>query len=105
MEPRIKTAFEKLINSELIKDIYPMVDHIDITDMVEHPLYYGDILSIKIFLNDPSITKDNMFQSDFDPHYLADKHIRGLSKYLGLDIVDVTFKVYNPDGKLIFNWS
>ncbi len=105
MESRIKSSFEKLINSELIKDVYPMVDHIDVTEIVEHPLFYGYKMFINIFLNDPSINKNNMYNSNFDPHYLADKHIKSLSKYIGVDLVDVNFKVYSPDGELILNWS
>ncbi len=75
----------------MVKNIYPMIDHIDIISVEEHPLYVGYIMSIKIYLNDPSINEDNMYELNFDPHYLAEYYIKKYSKYFGLDLVNVTF--------------
>ena len=82
-----------------------MIDHIDITSVDEHPLYVGYIMLIKIYLNDPSINKENMYELNFDPHYLADKHIRDLSKYLSIDISSIFFTVHNLEGDLIHEWN
>ena len=46
-----------------------------------------------------------MYEKDFDPHYLTDIYIKELSKYLGLDMIKVNFKLYNPDGDLLLNWD
>ena len=62
-------------------------------------------MSVNIFLNDSSITKHNMYEKDFDPHYLTDKYIKDLSKYLGLDMFNIKFKLYGPDGNLLLNWD
>jgi hypothetical protein len=105
MEERLIKGFEKLINSDIIKDVYPMIDHIDITSLDEHPLYAGNIMSIRIYLNDPSINKDNMFDLDFDPHWLTDYYINDFSKYLGLNLVNIAFSVYGPDDNLITYWD
>jgi hypothetical protein len=51
MDKRLVKGFEKLINSDVIKNIYPMIDHIDIDSVDEHPLYVGYIMFIKIYLN------------------------------------------------------
>jgi hypothetical protein len=105
MEERLIKGFEKLINSDVIKNIYPMIDHIDITGVDEHPLYVGYIMFIKIYLNDPSINKDNMYELNFDPHYLAEHHIKQFSKYLGINLVNIYFAVYGPDNNLITYWG
>ena len=105
MKEKLIKGFEKLINSDVIKNIYPMIDQIDSTSGDEHPLYVGDILSIKIYLNDPSINEDNMYELNFDPHYLAEYYIKKYSKYFGLDLVNVTFAVYGPDNNLITYWG
>ena len=105
MGERLIKGFERLINSDVIKNIYPMIDHIDITSLDEHPLYAGNIMSIKIYLNDPSINEDNMFDLDFDPHWLTDHYIKDFSKYLGIKLVNITFSVYGPDNNLITYWG
>jgi hypothetical protein len=42
---------------------------------------------------------------NFDPHYLVEKHLKELSKYLGLEFHRITFKLFGPDGKLLLNWD
>jgi hypothetical protein len=39
MDKRLVKGFEKLINSDVIKNIYPMIDHIDIKNFRWNP--YG----------------------------------------------------------------
>ena len=63
-------GLEKLINSSAIKDIYPMVDHIEINHDEDFITQRGNRrIDVDIFLNDPTITKENMYDREFDPHY------------------------------------
>jgi hypothetical protein len=105
MNEKIITAFSKLINSDVLKNIYPMLDHIDIVEVKENPNFIGYDMSVNIFLNDPSIDKNNMYSKEFDPHYLMEKHLKNLSKYLGVDVHRITYKLYGPDGDLLLNWT
>jgi len=52
-------GLERLVNSGVIKDIYPMVDHVELVYDVEKQDKWtrNDHLDINIFLNDPTITK------------------------------------------------
>ena len=89
------SALEKLANSKLLTKIYPMIDEISVS-------YVEGILCIRINLKDPSITKENMYEKGFDPHYLIDYHIRKLMKYLGFEkYTPVDFVVYDAEGKII----
>jgi len=105
MNDKVISAFSKLVNSEVLKSIYPMVDHIDITSLKKNPLFQGYDMQINIYLNDPDINNHNMYQMKFDPHYLADHHIENFSKYLGIKLRSVGFKLYSSDGELLLNWS
>jgi hypothetical protein len=88
-------GLEKLINSSAIKDIYPMVDHIEIR-------YNGDLYaerggeewSVDIFVNDPTITKENMYDKEFDPHYLVEYHIKQYLPYFNIDKSVLNFIVW-----------
>ena len=86
------SALEKLANSKLIRDIYPMIDEISV-------LYRENVLWIRIDLNDSSITEQNMYEKGFDPHYLIDFHIRKLMKYLGIEkSTPIDFVVIDTEG-------
>jgi len=50
------------------------------------------------------MTEDNMYDLDFDPHYLVDHYIRGLSQYLSINIFAIFFTVHNLEGDLIHEW-
>jgi hypothetical protein len=98
---------DKLLNSGIIHKIYPMIDRIE--TWVEDD---GDIedtwykIGIEIYLNDKSINKDNMYVKNFDPHYLVDKHVIDLLKFLSIskrDIEQVYISVFGPDGNLIYD--
>jgi hypothetical protein len=104
-EEKLIKAFSKLINSDVAKSIYPMLDHIDIVEVNDNPNFIGYDMSVNIFLNDPTIDKNNMYSMNFDPHYLVEKHLKELSKYLGLEFHRITFKLFGPDGKLLLNWD
>ena len=98
-------SFTKILNSDLIKNVYPMVDHITISKFKDNPNFIAYDMNIDIYLNDPTITKDNMYKREFDPHYLALKHLKNLSNYLGIQIIRVGFKLFSPDGELLLNWD
>ena len=104
-EEKLIKAYSKLINSDVLKSIYPMLDHIDIVKVKDNPNFVGYDMSVDIFLNDSSIDKNNMYTKDFDPHYLVGNHLKNLSKYLGIDFHRITFKLYSPDGELLLNWD
>lgn len=98
-------GLEKLVNSSLIRDVYPMVDHINLLYVDQG--YYKDKIIFNIYLNDESITEENMYQKNFDPHYLIDYYVRNYSKYVGIDISDVKLdlNVRSPKGKIIHSFN
>ena len=97
----------KILNSKLLKSIYPMVDRIEVKSLGSdiNPLkrrsesYY----SVDIYLNDPDITKSNMYEMGFDPHYLVGHHLLKFLNYMGGKSLEGTFyfNLFNPDGELI----
>jgi len=101
---------ERLFNSDYIKRIYPMIDKIDVEvvwDGDEDFPFYKLYLTVK--LNDPTITSDNMYDKEFDPHYLYEEHLRYLLQFLGISrntatIEQVYIKILGPDGKEIHNY-
>lgn len=96
MESLIK-GLNKLVNSDIIKDVYPMIDRI-----VSGIYRNNKFLEFEIYLNDPEITEKNMYEKGFDPHYLVGYHIKKLLPYLGLqDITNLSFIVYGTDGESI----
>lgn len=105
---RIK-GLEKLINNSVIKKIYPMVDHIDIRQDFSDVKFGGyegfSRLDIDIFLNDPDITKENMYDKELDPHYLVEHHIKQYLPYFGIENVVMDFIVWGPDGEIIDSYS
>ena len=105
IDEKIIKAYSKLINSDVLKSIYPMVDNIYISKIKDNPNFIGYDMSVNIILNDPTITKNNMYQKNFDPHYLVDYHLKELSKYFGLEFHGIVFKLYSPDGELLLNWD
>ena len=98
-------GLEKLVNSSLIRDVYPMVDHINLIYVDQG--YYKDKIIFNIYLNDESITEENMYQKNFDPHYLIDHYVRNYSKYVGIDLSDVKLdlNVRSPKGKIIHSFN
>lgn len=105
MDDKLITSFSKLINSDVVKTIYPMIDHIDIVRFEYVPFVFECDLSINVFLNDPDINKNNMYSMNFDPHYLVSKHLKNLSKYFDITLCFISFKLYSPDGELLLDWS
>lgn len=99
-------GLEKLINSSAIKEIYPMVDHIDVR-------YNGDLyadrgwggMEFDIVVNDPTITKENMYEKEFDPHYLVEHHIKQYLPYFNIDKSVLNFIVWDLDGNIITSFE
>ena len=98
----IKDAYSKLINSGIIKKVYPMVDHIDIVEFKKLPnLSTIYDLSVNIFVDDLDMTVENMYDSNFDPHWLTDHYLINIAKYIGLSIRFIRFNLYDTNGRLI----
>lgn len=108
IEPYKIKGLNKLLNSGVIKEIYPMIDRIVIRydDLEEETLgTEWDRFDINIFLNDDSITKKNMYDNDFDPHYLVNHHLKKYFPYFDIeDKVGMDFNVFNSEGRLIYMW-
>ena len=108
MKSQIK-GLQKLVNSDIIKNIYPMVDRINVDsyDSV-NPFNKNKeivILKFEIYVNDSNITNENMYEKGFDPHYLVEYHIRKLLPYLGLESDMLVFDVFGPDGNKIESYT
>lgn len=100
-------GLEKLINSSAIKEIYPMVDHIDISYNPELGGAHKGFarFDINIFINDPTITGQNMYDKEFDPHYLVDYHIKKYLPYFNIEKVSLNFIVWDMDGNFITSFK
>jgi hypothetical protein len=99
-------GLEKIVNSSSIMDIYPMVDHIDIryNSDLYNPRGWGG-LEVDIFVNDPTITKENMYDKEFDPHYLVDYHIKQYFPYFNINKPIMSFVVWDLDGNIITSFE
>jgi hypothetical protein len=99
-------GLERLINASLVKDIYPMVDHIKI----HYDKYFitqrgNSRIDVDIFLNDPTITKENMYDKEFDPHYLTEYHIKSYFPYFDLKNLAIDYVVWGPDENIVYSWK
>ena len=99
-------ALEKLVNSGLIHNMYPMIDTIAVVVDNENRAFGKQypMVELVIKLNDPEINSKNIWDNtEFDPYYLVDKYLRELLPYIGINnnTTLVSFKVYSPDGKLM----
>jgi hypothetical protein len=98
-------GLEKLANSGIIKNIYPMVDRIEIQNGNIVTQRGNTLLNIDIFLNDESITSENMYEMELDPHYLIDKHLKQYFPYFDVDKIVTDFIVWGPEGNIIHSWK
>lgn len=95
-------GLSKLLSSELIRGIYPMVDRIEAVFFIDERTD-SESIYLYIYLNDKTINKDNMYIKDFDPHYLVDNHVRKLISFFDLPKNTKIFTtVLNPNGKSFF---
>lgn len=96
----INKPLTKYINQSNIKDIYPMVDHIDVYELEDINYFI-----LRIYVNDPEMDHDNMYQKELDPHYLVEYHFNRFLPYVGIEKNKKTgFAVVRPDGQVISKW-
>lgn len=99
-------TLDKLLNSDYLKKIYPMVDRIK-TKVIwdgdeEYPFY--DI-ALQIYVNDEDMNIFTMYEEGLDPHYLIDFYMIDLLKFVNVsrrDLNQVYIKVIKPNGESIY---
>jgi len=89
-------GLSKIFSSHLITSIYPMVDRIDV---YEPPIF--DFIVFRIFLNDPTINKENMYQKGMDPGYLISKYVDKYLRYFGYTKRRGGYVLFAPNGDKI----
>ncbi len=88
----------KILSSHKITDIYPMVDRIDAYQVPN----IGIIL--RIYISDPDMTKENMYEKEMDPYYLIDYHVKRILPYFSIPKNQMFgFVLLNPKGQPIFS--
>jgi len=101
-------SLNKIANSSLLKNIYPMVDSVDISYTGEGNIRGILVYKYKVavYLNDDSITTENMYDKKFDPFFLLFHYIGGeFLYYLGIPQGNNQFyiEVYSPDGSIVMS--
>jgi hypothetical protein len=67
-------GLEKLVNSNVIKDIYPVIDEIEIHYSDKPFEYLEDTLHLNIYLNNPEANKNNLWDKfNFDETSIPDE--------------------------------
>ena len=97
-------GLEKLLNSDVIKNIYPIVDKIEVHNSNKPLDVLEDTLHLNIYLNQP-IEYGDVFGNipQFDEHWMVDHHVRRLLPYLGIDNdkTSIRFSVYDTNMDMI----
>ena len=97
-------GLEKLLNSDVIKNIYPIVDKIEVHNSNKPLDVLEDTLHLNIYLNQP-IEYGDVFGNipQFDEHWMVDHHVRRLLPYLGIDNDKtlIRFSVFNTNMDMI----
>ena len=97
-------GLEKLLNSDVIKNIYPIVDKIEVHNSNKPLDVLEDTLHLNIYLNQP-IEYGDVFGNipQFDEHWMVDHHVRRLLPYLGIDNdkTSIRFSVYDTNFDMI----
>jgi hypothetical protein len=94
---KLEKGLTKLLNSEIFKNIYPMIDNIEVYDL--KPVNSTHLV---IRVNDPEMTKDNMYERGMDPHYLIDRHLASFLPYYGVPRSKlIGFTLIGPGNKTI----
>jgi hypothetical protein len=97
-------GLEKLINSDVIKGIYPIISEIEVHN-TENPFDYLDgTLHLNIYLKEPIEHGDDLWDKyQFDEHWMVDHHIRKLLPYLGIDNnkTSIRFNIYDANIDMI----
>jgi hypothetical protein len=97
-------GLEKLLNSDVIKNNYPIVDKIEVHNSNKPLDVLEDTLHLNIYLNQP-IEYGDVFGNipQFDEHWMVDHHVRRLLPYLGIDNDKtlIRFSVFNTNMDMI----
>ena len=97
-------GLKKLLNSNIIKSIYPVIDEIEVHNSNKPLDVLEDTLHLNIYLNQP-IEYGDVFGNipQFDEHWMVDHHIRKLLPYLGIDNdkTSIRFSVYDANMDMI----
>jgi hypothetical protein len=100
-------GLEKLVNSDIIKNIYPIIDKIEVYNTYLPFDYIDNTIHLDIYLNNPEVNKSNLWDKfKFDEYYLIDHHIRNLLPYIGIDNnkTSLRFSVYDTNfDKIVSN--
>jgi len=72
-------SLNKIVNSDLIKSIYPMVKKIEVEYSYKSKMY-----TAHIYVDDWNMTCRNQYERGMDCDYLTDYHILNLFPYIGL---------------------
>lgn len=98
-------ALTKLLSSDIITKTYPMVEKIEALYTISDRTGVESI-DLYVHLNDPSIKSSNMYEKEFDPHYLVDYHIRGLLNVLDIPKrIKIFTEVLNTKGYEIISFD
>jgi len=95
-------SLTKILNSTLITDIYPMVKKIQVDKLEEDELSSYMHLTILV---DNDITHDNMYEKEFDPHYMVEYHVKNLLPYVSVNTNYIGWDVYTTDGKYVSGYD
>ena len=93
-------GLSKLLSGKIIKEEFPMVDHIDcyVVDDLER-------IYMKIHLNDDEINSKNMYEKSFIPYLLTDM-VEKFLPYFGLSKkYKFNYNVFSPSGESIYQYS
>lgn len=94
MENKVKKiSLEKFLNSSFIKNIYPMVERIEITDLDEE----NGTMKYDVYLDTSDIEYKTMYENNFDPHYLNDHHVKEAINFFSMKIPFRSFDVYKKN--------
>jgi hypothetical protein len=99
-----RKSLQKLLNSDIIKNIYPVIGNIDVHYFESQSSITSDWLILDIYLNDPEVNKDNYWDKfQLDQYYLIDHHIRKLLPYIGInnDNTGFRYRMYDTDFNII----
>jgi hypothetical protein len=99
-----RKSLQKLLNSDIIKNIYPVIGNIDVDYYENEMSVINDWIILDIYLNDPEANRDNYWgKFQLDQYYLIDHHIRKLLPYIGInnDNVGFRYRIYDTDLNVI----
>lgn len=99
-----RKSLQKLINSDIIKNIYPVIGNIDVHYYEREHWMINDYLIFDIYLNNPKANEQNLWDEfQLDQNYLIDHHIRNLLPYIGIDNekTGLRYRIYDTDFNII----